>query len=258
MLSQKFLLLIYTLTLPHSSSLENDWFCGESFEDASFRCDVACPTGVECPSGQFCFAAVSSCSTATASSFTSLSSSSSPFTTTGTITSYGHEAVEEAFLAIKDVINTELFLYETPDMQWLPSTVYRFDGFFDGLQVMYKDGVNGNKVYMGENDPACSHCHMYGIVNVAAFLAQAMKETIRYDACDENSWDRVGTMEMYPISNACGQLGQSYQDYHCKEEERFMECEVDNNMSIKAVSKMELQTLQMCALLLILFVFHGV
>lgn len=27
----------------------------------------------------------------------------------------------------------------------------------------------------------------------------AMKETIRYDACDENSWDRVGSMEMYPI-----------------------------------------------------------
>ena len=44
---------------------------------------------------------------------------------------------------------------------------------------------------------------MYGLVNIAAFLAQAMKETIRYDACDENSWDRVGLKEMYPIRLVC-------------------------------------------------------
>lgn len=30
--------------------------------------------------------------------------------------------------------------------------------------------------------------------------------SIQYDACDENSWDFVG--ERYPLSNACGQLGQ--------------------------------------------------
>lgn len=38
------------------------------------------------------------------------------------------------------------------------------------------------------------------------------------DACDENSWDRVGDEKMYPISNSCGQLGQSYQ---VREEGRF-------------------------------------
>jgi len=134
---------------------------------------------------------------------------------------------------MKDKINNELFLYETPMMQWIPSTVYRFDGFFDGLKIMHAQGVAGNKIYLGGD---CAHCHMYGLVNVAAFLAQAMKETIRYDACDENSWDRVGTDLMYPISNACGQLGQSYQDYHCSEEERHMECEVDPQMTITAVT----------------------
>ena len=61
-----------------------------------------------------------------------------------------------------------------------------------------------------------------------------MKETIKYDACDENSWDLVGGK--YPLSNACGQLGQSYQDYHCSEEEKHMECPVDPNMSITAVT----------------------
>jgi len=98
---------------------------------------------------------------------------------------------------------------------------------------MHSQGVAGKKIYLGGD---CAHCHMYGLVNVAAFLAQAMKETIRYDACDENSWDRVGADLMYPVANACGQLGQSYQDYQCSEEERHMECEVDPQMTITAVT----------------------
>mmetsp|Transcript_18086 Transcript_18086/g.36313 ORF Transcript_18086/g.36313 Transcript_18086/m.36313 type:complete len:970 (+) Transcript_18086:107-3016(+) len=264
------------LVHPTNSQTNTNWFCGTSAAEASLKCGTACPTGSGCPLGQYCFSGINSCSTTTSSSrycgtnledanakcgvacptgkgcpfgqacflnticnaWTAGGSSSSSSTTssTGTIKTFGHAAVEETFQSIKDVINTKLFLYETPGMQWLPSTVYRFDGFFDGLQLMYKQGVNGKKIYMGGNDPDCPHCHMYGLVNIAAFLAQAMKETIRYDACDENSWDRVGDKKMYPIANACGQLGQSYQDYHCKEDERFMECEVDINMSINAVT----------------------
>ncbi len=78
---------------------------------------------------------------------------------------------------MKDVIDNNIFLYETPAMEWEPSSVYRFDGFFGGMQVMHSEGVAGKKLYMGGD---CAHCHMYGLINVAAFLAQAMKETIRY------------------------------------------------------------------------------
>ena len=137
---------------------------------------------------------------------------------------------------MENVINNKFFLYETPMMEWIPSTVYRFDGFFDGLRVMHSQGVAGKTLYLGGDDKDCKHCHMYGLVNVAAFLAQAMKETIRYNACDENSWDRVGEDLMYPISNSCGQLGQSYQDYYCKDDERHYECEVDPEMTITAVT----------------------
>jgi hypothetical protein len=35
---------------------------------------------------------------------------------------------------------------------------------------------------------------------------------------------------------ACGQLGQSYQDYHCSDEEKHMECPVDKDMSIVGVT----------------------
>lgn len=44
----------------------------------------------------------------------------------------------------------------------------------------------------------------------------------------ENSWDLVDGK--YPLSNACGQLGQKYEEYHCSEEEKHMECPVDPNM----------------------------
>lgn len=107
----------------------------------------------------------------------------------------------------------------------------RFLGFLAGLQVMHEDGVAGKKFYMGDESAIG---HEYGLVNIAAFLAQSMKETIKYDACDENSWDIVNNQ--YPLSNACGQLSQSYQDYHCSPEEAHMECPVDPNMQITAAT----------------------
>ena len=45
---------------------------------------------------------------------------------------------------------------------------------------------------------------------IAAFLAQSMQETIRYNACDENNWSEVkyGAPADYPMTASCGQLGQ--------------------------------------------------
>ena len=63
-----------------------------------------------------------------------------------TITSVGVEAVEETFHAMKDKFDEELFLYETPLMEWVPSNVYRFDDFMDGLNVMHSQGIAGKKV----------------------------------------------------------------------------------------------------------------
>eukprot|EP00804_Cyclotella_cryptica_P016182 CCRYP_005704-RA/>CCRYP_005704-RA protein AED:0.09 eAED:0.09 QI:0/0.84/0.78/1/0.92/0.85/14/873/1725 len=139
--------------------------------------------------------------------------------------------LERALEASKDAIDNDLFLYQTPDFQWIPSTVYRYADFFESLYIMSTEGVAGKTFYIGED---VQNGHVYGLVNIAAFLAQSMKETIQYDACDENSWDLVNGK--YPLSNACGQLGQSYQDYHCSEEEKHMECPVDPNMSITAVT----------------------
>ena len=40
----------------------------------------------------------------------------------------------------------------------------------------------------------------------------------------------------YPLSNACGQLGQRYSEYHCADDEKHMECEVDTQMEITGVT----------------------
>ena len=102
---------------------------------------------------------------------------------------------------VKGGIDTKLFLYQNPLSQWEESSVYRFDDFLESLKVMSTSAIAGKKFYIGED---VTNGHVYGLVNIAAFLAQSMKETIKYDACDESSWDSVGGK--YPLSNACGQL----------------------------------------------------
>ena len=157
-------------------------------------------------------------------------------------------------------IDNKLFLYESPVDGWIPSSIYKNEGLIKGLKVMNGKGVNGMYFYLGGEE---KDGYKYGLANVAAFLAQSMKETIKYDACDEvsrsslpfvftclftgpslsdfsfflvlkNSWDLVNGR--YPLSNACGQLHQSYQDYHCPDHERHMECPVDPEMEITAVT----------------------
>jgi len=111
-----------------------------------------------------------------------------------------------------------------------PSNIYKFGDLLAALPVVH-DGIGGSRFYLGED---IESQYEYGLVNLAAFLAQAMKETIQYDACDENSWDIVNTK--YPVSNACGQLGQSYQDYNCPSHESHMACPFDPTMKITATT----------------------
>ena len=126
-----------------------------------------------------------------------------------------------------------------------PSTIYNFDGFLKALDAMVKTGVNNNHFYAGDDT---ANGLQYGLVNIAAFIAQCMEETIIFDACDENNWSTGGATKDpkvmgydpvsnvavdYPISAACGQAGQSYQDYTCSPSEQAMQCKVDPNMTVK-------------------------
>ena len=95
-----------------------------------------------------------------------------------------NEQLIQSLEKAKSNIDNKLFLYQTPAFQWIPSSVYRYDDFLESLKGMAADGVAGKKFYTGDD---VDNGHVYGLVNVAAFLAQSMKETIQYDACDENS-----------------------------------------------------------------------
>ena len=84
-------------------------------------------------------------------------------------------AMSNALKNVKEEIDSELFLYQTPDLKWEPSSVYRYDDFSESLNVMATEGVAGKRFYIGES--AAENGHVYGLVNIAAFLAQSMKET---------------------------------------------------------------------------------
>jgi hypothetical protein len=69
-------------------------------------------------------------------------------------------------------------VYEAGWGNWRPSTQYRYDGFIRGLQLMYLESVGDMTFYLGEDVSGVEGVKV-GLVNIAAFLAQSMKETIK-------------------------------------------------------------------------------
>lgn len=139
-------------------------------------------------------------------------------------------------------LTREVFMMRAYDGSFFPSYTYRYDHFVDALAIMSVTGVSGETFFMGygengqngrqlqaDNSTDKSTSLVYGLVNIAAFLAQAMTESIIHDACDElnvqplpnSTDDGIGLDDghdhfRFPISNACGQNGRSYQDEQCK------------------------------------------
>jgi len=133
----------------------------------------------------------------------------------------------------------DVFEYQTPSGSWLPSTLYTWADMINGLQIMASQGVGSKKFYVGEG-----RNFNYGLVNLAAFLGESMKETIMYNACDENNWSNPDVVKTfggtpYTAAYACGQGKQSYQDYKCtKADDKIaggkMACDLDNSMVMHA------------------------
>jgi len=91
------------------------------------------------------------------------------------------------------------------------SRLYTYSAFFESLRTVAVDGILGhsyhadtnpfvpgengaddqwrddpkNKAfYMAQDDATNSNAKMYAIVNICAFMAQAMVESIQFDACE--------------------------------------------------------------------------
>mmetsp|Transcript_29769 Transcript_29769/g.54897 ORF Transcript_29769/g.54897 Transcript_29769/m.54897 type:complete len:635 (-) Transcript_29769:386-2290(-) len=114
-----------------------------------------------------------------------------------------------------------------------PSTQYTMNGLMQSLQVMGVSGFGADfkfLLYEGDREK-----YVHGLVNFAAFLSNAMVESIEYDTCSELNWQKVEGK--YTISNSCGQEGRSYQDENCAQgSTEFLSCDVDENMQVTAVS----------------------
>ena len=186
----------------------------------------------------------------------------------------------------KGAVSRVAFVHRAWDGSLFPSYQYRFDHFVDALQTMAIVGVGGEVFYLGygqnasetsetqnangtvdgrqrrqiqmkdEDEPALGAVFetslVYGLVNVAAYLAQAMTDSIIHDACDELNVDYLedddtdgrglddgGDIFRFPISNACGQHGRSYQDESCDTVDLKYDCK--SQMDVELLANMESQ-----------------
>jgi len=117
-------------------------------------------------------------------------------------------------LSVESVMNNSVFLYETPSSTLVPSNIYKWADFLDALNPMHNQGIAGVKFWLVDSSADEQTNIKYAKVAIAGFLAQSMKETIKFDACDENNWSlNTGDPVDYPLSSSCGQLQQVYGDY---------------------------------------------
>ena len=186
----------------------------------------------------------------------------------------------------KGAVSRVAFVHRAWDGSLFPSYQYRFDHFVDALQTMATVSVGGEVFYLGygQNASGTSETQnatrtvdgrqrrqiqmkdedertlgavfetslVYGLVNVAAFLAQAMTDSIIHDACDELNVDHLedddtdgrglddgGDIFRFPISNACGQHGRSYEDENCDTVDLQYDCK--SQMDVELLASMESQ-----------------
>mmetsp|Transcript_15265 Transcript_15265/g.31162 ORF Transcript_15265/g.31162 Transcript_15265/m.31162 type:complete len:655 (+) Transcript_15265:70-2034(+) len=107
-------------------------------------------------------------------------------------------------------------------------TPFTYTGFKDSLHTMITTPIDGQSFYIGESQSL--NGRVYGLVNIAAFLAMSVADSIHSGSCDEINNDIVGGY--LPISNACGQNGLDYQSMTCpnQDDQEKYACPVDTNM----------------------------
>ena len=124
---------------------------------------------------------------------------------------------------------------------------YSFASLRSSLHFMITIGAANQTFYIGqatatggdgagagaENGSVDNNNAAYGLVNIAAFVAMSVEDSIARGSCDElNSIVVEGVL---PFSNACGQNGINYQtDLKCSKEEAMYDCNVDVDMRVMA------------------------
>lgn len=165
--------------------------------------------------------------------------------------------------SLRNILASTETLTSSQSSSTSPSRIYTYDDFFESLRSLSVGGIYGNSYhietnpytsdesddqntnnrpsdehiyhpsnhafYISQSEPNSQNAIIYGIVNICAFLANAMVESIQYDSCEE--WNGMPTggnpshgdnlvftelnavhSRYFPMSNACGQFGKLYSD----------------------------------------------
>ncbi|KAL7551349.1 hypothetical protein ACHAWF_014540 [Thalassiosira exigua] len=179
-------------------------------------------------------------------------------------------------------LTRSVFVYRTWDGRLFLSYVYRYEHLLNAIRTMSTVAVNGDLFYLGYGkevqdgseetrqlqvgeDPSgkalgptdvSETSLVYGLVNLAAYHAQAMTESIIHDACEErnvnhlpnDNLDGIGLddgkdVHRFPISKPCGQHGRSYDEETSPSGESRYDCttqingEEFANMEARAISR---------------------
>jgi len=127
------------------------------------------------------------------------------------------------------VIQSDLL---APRVEVENDNLYTLEGFLSTVKVFAEGTVQGVYMYVGHDSNR--NFRRRGLVNVAAFLAHVKTVAVHDRMCDERNVD--GIEKKYPLSNSCGQFGQTYQNLRCSATESFMECPPDPGMQVSAVA----------------------
>lgn len=201
---------------------------GLRFDPFSKHCEVA--SSVQCPGISTCPPTMTP--TLPPSPFPSSLPSAEPTPYPTVSPTIPPETVARDYIRSKrnEIENKVLVSYTHAGVQFR-STRYTFDGLMNGLDSIAVRGFGADfKFNLWEGT---ANDWKKGILNLAAFLANAMVESIQYDSCDENNWQ--GLNGRYSISNSCGQEGYSYEDEECSLDFQSS-CPVVSTMEVTAVN----------------------
>jgi hypothetical protein len=142
--------------------------------------------------------------------------------------------------ASSDVNEKVLLSLDSSTGKQAPTQRYIFGGFINALGIISKGNLGSSYFYLGRNgDPT----GFRGLVNIALIISQAVVEAVKYDICDDVSWEK-DVFGRYPLANSCGQgrfSGVTDTPYdatnQCTDEESFVACPVDPAMTTIAESK---------------------
>ena len=71
---------------------------------------------------------------------------------------------------------TSILISQAPSLAWVPSSIYFWPDLLTALGDMYSQGVAGSTFWLGDSS---NNGWKYGVVSVAAFLAQVRAGLIR-------------------------------------------------------------------------------